>query len=98
MGLFRHPSPKEALMDRRPLFHALQELPTEERIRALERIIPLDVVQEVLHETGHDRRHCRCLPHWFMVYFVLGLGLFAKDSYSQIYKNLQRFRKGVTPG
>ena len=84
-------------MDRRPLFHALQELPTDERIRALERIIPLDVVQEVLHETGHDRRHCPCLPHWFMAYFVLGLGLFAKDSYAQIYKNLQRFRKGVTP-
>lgn len=84
-------------MNRRPLFHALQQLPTDERIRALERIIPLDTVQEVLHQTGHDRRHCPCLPHWFLAYFVLGLGLFAKDSYRQVYKNLQRFRPGATP-
>jgi hypothetical protein len=84
-------------MPRQPLFDQLQQLPTDERLRALERIIPMEVVQEVLHETGHDRRHCSCLPHWFMVYFVLGLGLFAKDCYRQIFKNLQRFRKGGTP-
>ena len=75
----------------------LSKLPSDERIRALERIIPLDTVQEVLRQTGHDKRHCSCLPHWFMAYFVLGLGLFAKDSYSQVFKNLQRFRKGCTP-
>jgi Insertion element 4 transposase N-terminal/Transposase DDE domain len=33
-----------------------------------------------------------------MVYFVLGLGLFSKDSYTQVCKNLQRFRPGGTPG
>jgi Insertion element 4 transposase N-terminal/Transposase DDE domain len=84
-------------MARQPIFHELQQLPTDERARALERIIPLAVVQEVLEHSGHARRHCPRLPHWFMVYFVLGLGLFAKDCYRQIYKNLQRFRKGVTP-
>lgn len=84
-------------MDQRRVFRALTQLPTDERIRALERIIPVKWVQEVLHETGHDKRHCPCLPHWFMVYFVLGMGLFPKDSYRQIYKNLQRFRRGGTP-
>jgi hypothetical protein len=84
-------------MDRRPLLHDLQQLPSDERLRALERIIPVEVVQEVLRETGHALRHCCCLPHWFMVYFVLGLGLFAKDCYRQIFKNLQRFRRGSTP-
>jgi hypothetical protein len=97
MGLSSHPPEKEAFMNRQPSFRALQELPSDERIRALERIIPLDVVQQVLTQTGHARRHCPCLPHWFMVYFVLGLGLFAKDSYRQIFKNLQRFRPGGTP-
>ena len=76
---------------------SLSELPSDERVRALERIIPLASVQEVLHQTGHDQRRCPRLPHWFMAYFVLGLGLFAKDSYSQIFKNLQRFRPGGTP-
>jgi hypothetical protein len=84
-------------MARQCIFQELQQLPTDERARALERIIPLDLVQEVLHETGHARRRCPRLPHWFMVYFVLGLGLYAKDSYRQVYKNLQRFRKGATP-
>ena len=84
-------------MARQPIFHELQQLPTDERARAMERIIPLELVQEVLDQTGHSRRHCPRLPHWFMVYVVLGLGLFAKDSYRQIYKNLQRFRRGVTP-
>jgi len=75
----------------------LSKLPSDERLRALERIIPLGAVQEVLAQTGHDKRRCSCLPHWFMAYFVLGLGLFAKDSYAQIFKNLQRFRPGGTP-
>ena len=75
----------------------LSKLPSDERLRALERIIPLQTVQEVLRHTGHAKRRCSCLPHWFMAYFVLGLGLFAKDSYSQIFKNLQRFRPGCTP-
>jgi hypothetical protein len=85
-------------MDPRPVFQALQQLPSDERIRALERIIPVDIVQEVLHETGHDQRHCPCLPHWFMVPFVISLSLFSKDSYRQVFKNLQSFRPGGTPG
>jgi Transposase DDE domain/Insertion element 4 transposase N-terminal len=84
-------------MDRQRVFRALTQLPTDERIRALERILPLKQVQAVLHETGHDKRHCPRLPHSFMVYFVLGMGLFPKDCYRQIYKNLQRFRRGGTP-
>jgi hypothetical protein len=84
-------------MERPSVRDTLQQLPTDERIRALERIIPLDIVQQVLQQTGHEGRHCPCLPHWFMVYFVLGLGLFAKDCYRQIFKNLQRFRPGGTP-
>lgn len=84
-------------MSERPLFEALQRLPSDERLRALERIIPLDLVQQVLHETGHDRRHYTRLPAWFMVFFVVGLGLFCRDSYRQVFKWLQRFRLGATP-
>ena len=84
-------------MDRRRVFRALQQLPTDERLRALERLIPTSVVRDVLRQSGHDQRHCPRLPHWFMVYFIVGMGLFPKDCYRQIYKHLQRFRRGVTP-
>jgi len=76
----------------------LAGLPSDERLRALERIIPLCAVQEVLRRTGHDKRRCPCLPHWFMVFYVIALGLFHNDSCRQVFKHLQRFRKGGTPG
>jgi hypothetical protein len=57
----------------------LADWPSDERLRGLERIIPLTTVQEVLHDTGHSRRHYDRLPPWFMVWFVISLGLFAKD-------------------
>jgi hypothetical protein len=84
-------------MDRHALFAPLQQLPSDERIRALERIIPPDVVQQVLEQTGHARRNCPRLPHWFMAYFVIALSLFRKDSSRQVFKNLQRFQPGGTP-
>jgi hypothetical protein len=66
----------------------------DERVRALERIIPRQVVQEVLRQTGHARRHYTLLPAWFVVWFVVGLGLFANDSHTQVVKYFQRFRRG----
>jgi hypothetical protein len=75
----------------------LSDLPSAERLAALERIIPLPAVQEVLRQTGHDKRHYSRLPASFMVFFVVALGLFNRDSHRQVFKHLQRFRKGGTP-
>jgi hypothetical protein len=75
----------------------LANFPSDERTRALERIIPRHAVREVLRQTGHARRHYKILPAWFVVWFVVGLGLFASDSHVQVYKHLQRFRRGRTP-
>jgi len=72
--------------------------PTRERLRALKRIIPRARVEEVLARTGHDRSHCPRLPGWFMVWFVIALGLFCRDCYRQVFRWLQPFRKGATPG
>jgi hypothetical protein len=71
--------------------------PTRERLRALKRIIPRARVEEVLARTGHDRAHCPRLPGWFMVWFVIALGLFCRDCYRQVFRWLQPFRKGGTP-
>ncbi len=73
-------------------------LPTDERTKALQRTIPRTQVEEVLAQTGHDKAFCRRLPGWFMVWFVIGLGLFCKDSYRQIFRWFQVFRLGGVPG
>src|SRR5438309_5777737 len=76
----------------------LMQWPTAERVRALKRIIPRAKVQEVLRRTGHARRRYLRLPAWFMVWFVIALGLFCRDSYRQVFKWLQPFRRKGTPG
>ena len=76
----------------------LTQWPTAERVRALKRIIPRAKVQAVLRSTGHARRRYLRLPAWFMVWFVIALGLFCRDSYRQVFKWLQPFRRKGTPG
>ena len=73
-------------------------LPTDERLKALQRTIARAQVEEVLAQTGHDKAFCKRLPGWFMVWFVIGLGLFCKDSYSQIFRWLQDFQPRGIPG
>src|SRR3954452_12438364 len=76
---------------------ALASWPTRERIRALKRIIPRARVEEVLARTGHDRARCPRLPGWFLVWFVIALGLFCRDCYRQVFRWLQPFRPGAIP-
>jgi hypothetical protein len=63
--------------------------PTEERVKALKRIIPCSLIKSILKKTGQTRS-CRRLPKWFMVWFVIGMGLFATDNYRQVFRWLQR--------
>lgn len=76
----------------------LAQWPTAERIRALRRLFPRANVQAVLRRTGHASRRYLRLPAWFMVWFVIALGLFCRDSYRQVFKWLQPFRRRGTPG
>jgi hypothetical protein len=76
----------------------LAQWPCAERLRALQRILPRAKVQAVLRRTGHAQRRYLRLPAWFMVWFVVALGLFCRDSYRQVYKWLQPFRRRGTPG
>lgn len=66
----------------------------DERLRALERIIPQKAIEDVLKETGHAKRHCKTLPRWFAVWFVIALGLFCKDCYECVCAHLQRYKRG----
>src|SRR5947209_5696572 len=76
----------------------LAQWPTTERLRALQRIVPRAAVGAVLRRTGHAARHYRRLPAWFMVWFVIALGLCGRDSYRQVFRWLQPFRRRGTPG
>ena len=71
---------------------------TAERVQALKRIVPRATVQAILHQTGQRAGHCRRLPRWFMVWFVIALGLFCPDSYRQVFRWLRRYRRRGTPG
>jgi hypothetical protein len=81
----------------RTLLGLLQEQPTNQRVAALKRIIPPSAVQRALSQTGRGRRHCPVLPLWLVVWLVIGMGLFARDSFRVIFKRLQPFRPGGTP-
>lgn len=70
--------------------HEVLQLPTDERLRGLKRIIPKKTVQAVLRETNRRQGFCKRLPGWFMVWFVVGLGLFSGDCYCQVFRWLQR--------
>jgi len=76
----------------------LTQLPTDQRLRGLKRIIPSATIQSILKCGGRKRRFCPRLPNWFMVWFAIGLGLFACDCYRQIFRWLQPRRRPGTPG
>src|SRR3954452_13200457 len=76
---------------------ALASWPTRERLRALKRIIPRARVEETLARCGHDHTVCPRLPGWFMVWFVIALGLFCRDCYRQVFRWLQPFRPHANP-
>ncbi len=98
MGLVEVPSGRRLTMInlKQDIAQLAQQL-TAERVRALKRIIPKADVQAVLKATGQHRRRCRRLPPWFMVWFVIALGLFCQDCYRQVYRWLQAFRRRGTP-
>jgi hypothetical protein len=73
--------------------------PTTQRVRALRRIFPRAALQRALQRVGQDRAPCKRLPGWFLLWFVIALGLFCRDSYRQVYRWLSSFRRGHgTPG
>jgi hypothetical protein len=86
------------VIDIRKEADALASWPTHDRLRALKRILPRARVEEILTRTGHDRTPCPRLPGWFMVWFIIALGLFCRDCYRQVFRWLQPFRRGGTPG
>lgn len=85
------------MIDIRKEADALASWPTHDRLRALERILPRARVEDVLARAGRDRTACPRLPGWFMVWFVVALGLFSRDCYRHVFRWLQPYRPGGVP-
>lgn len=71
---------------------------TAERVRALKRIVSHASIAKVLRQAGQNSAHCRRLPRWFVIWFVIGMTLFGRDSYRQVFRSLHRYRRNGTPG
>ena len=65
---------------------------TIERVRALKRIVSRRAIAKALGPSAHKHRYCKLLPRWFMVWFVIALGLFCRDSYRQIFRWMKKRR------
>lgn len=72
--------------------------PTDQRTRALQALIPTGLLHDAIARSALPSRFCRRLPNWFLLWFIVGLGLFARDSYRQVARQLQPARPGGTPG
>lgn len=71
---------------------------TTERVRALKRIVPRKAISKALQSSANKHRYCRRLPRWFMVWYVIALGLCCRDSYRQVFRWSRRFDIKGTPG
>lgn len=68
------------------------------RLEGLRRIIPRPLIKQVLHQCGLDRRRCLRMPPGLLVWFVVGLGLFCRDCYKQVYRWLKDWDSDGVPG
>jgi hypothetical protein len=71
--------------------------PARQRIAALKQLLPKELMTQVVAESSLPSNFCRRLPNWFMLWFVVAIGLFCTDSYRQVFKWLQPFRRKGTP-
>lgn len=72
--------------------------PVRDRVRALHRLFPRRQLQRLLDGVDPDARRCPRLPGWFLLGFVIALGLFAADSYRQVFRGLCPRRRAAPPG
>jgi hypothetical protein len=72
--------------------------PARQRLAALRQLLPRELIDRVVAESARPSHFCRRLPNWFVLWFVVAIGLFSTDSYRQVFKWLNPFRTNGTPG
>jgi hypothetical protein len=70
-----------------------------ERLQALKRFVSRKAISKSIEQSATAHRYCKVLPRWFIVWFVIALGLFCRDSYRQIFRWLRKYDPDLgTPG
>jgi hypothetical protein len=57
-------------------------------VGVLARVVPRDVVDEILNECGKREQRARDLPARFMVYYVMALTLWFGQAYEEVLRLL----------
>src|ERR1035437_7099079 len=65
-----------------------QRLSDHIALGVLTRTFPPDVVDAVVRESGREQKRQRLLPSRLVVYYVMGLALFAHAGYEEVMRNL----------
>ena len=81
-----------------PKLDRFSQWPCADRIAAIRQLLPKADLDRVLADGTRPERYCRRLPGWFVLWFVVAIGLFSRDSYRQVFKWPQPFRPNGTPG
>jgi hypothetical protein len=65
-----------------------------DRLNGLEKIIPFELIRQVLQESGRVNGRACVLTHEVMLWTVLAMGLLTNLPIRQVFKHLRRFRPG----
>jgi len=76
----------------------LRQWAQRQRLSALKRIIPKRKVTEALRRAGRGRTCCPRLPDRFMIWFMVGLGLFCDDGDRQMDRWWVPWKQADVPG
>jgi hypothetical protein len=74
----------------------IAQQPTAAHVKGLKRIIPSSTITSMLKKVGQARRCCRAPKQW-LVWVVIGMGLFGGDCIRQVARWLQPFRSKTIP-
>ena len=70
---------------------------TAELVQAFKRIAGKKCTEKVCWQSRGQRRHCRRLPRWFLVWFVIAMALLRRDAYWQVFRWLNHFQPRGAP-
>lgn len=69
-----------------------------QRLAGLKRIVSAKSINQILKRCGKNQRICLRVPALAAVWFVLAMGLFCRDCYRQLWRQVWRWNRLGIPG
>jgi Insertion element 4 transposase N-terminal len=73
---------------------ATQDASILDRLEGLSKVIPPEVIEQALLQTGRDRQKACLLSHRVMLWIVLAMGVLTHLPIRQVFKHARRMRSG----